>query len=443
MTSSLAATDTGTDYLSFTGWADRPSDLAPPLEGDTTCDVAVIGGGFVGMATAIRLAERGADVVVIETGYCGWGASSRNAGYLSNELAGDPQLLRLLYRRRLQDLVRYAEHSAQFTEGMIERLGIDCDYEATGGVNAAVTPAQLRQLKKGAEIMREAGADIEFVDGGSFGLPDTFLGGIFLRGGGLLNPGKMAAGFRSALLSSGARVFERTAAEKVEPSGGSVVVSVPSGRVKADRVVLATNASTRDFGVAPSGIVPVWTSLVETEPVDPDRLEAIGWTTRAGIVTPHAVLENYRRTARGTLMFGTRRLEGAPPGALGAREPSQRVVADLVQGFHERFPTLGYVAPKRAWGGWIAMTSFLPVAGEVAKGVFYAVSCNGHGLSQSPYMGTLLGDRLAGDEPHEDLRTVWNERPPRLPELALSTPTLNAAWAMDRVSDWLSLSRSK
>ncbi|MFM9372980.1 NAD(P)/FAD-dependent oxidoreductase [Streptomyces sp. Da 82-17] len=430
----------GVTYSAFTGWTDRPADFAPALEGEIRCDVAVVGGGLAGMATALRLAERGADVVLLEAGYCGWGASSRNAGYLSNALAGDPQLLRLLYRRRLRDLVRYGENAAEFTAGLIDRLALDCEYDATGNVIAGVSTGQVRRLKKNMRILRDAGADVEFVDGRDFGLPATFLGGIFERAGGLLNPGKLALGLRAALLASSTKVFERTAAQAVEPDGADVVVGVPGGRVRAERVVLATNADSRDLEIAPSGITPVWTSLVETEPVDPDRLAAIGWTSRTGIITPHTILENYRRTARGTIMFGTRRLQAAPP-VLGAREPDRAVVADLVRGFHERFPSLGYVAPQRAWGGWVAMTSFLPVAGEAAKNVFYAVSCNGHGLSQSPYIGTLLADRLVGDEIHDDLRVIWRPRPPYMPSFALGAAALKAGWALDRMSDRLSRRR--
>lgn len=409
-----------------------------PLKGEVQCDVAVVGGGLAGMATALRLAERGVDVVVLEAAYCGWAASSRNAGYLSNELAGEAEVLRLFYRRKLRDLTQYAENSAHFTEGLIEKLGIECDYEPTGNIKAAVSPAQLKRLQRNAQILRDAGANIEFGSGSELGLPDTFLGGIFIRGGGLMNPGKFTSGFRNALLASSARVFERTTVRSVEPNGKRVTVDVPGGRVDAERVILATNANTRDLAIAPSGIAPVFTSVVETEPIDPERLEAIGWTSRAGIVTPHQILENYRRTARGTLLFGTRRLRGGPA-ALEGREPDRAVVKDLINGFHQRFPTLTDLAPRRAWGGWIAMTSFLPVAGEVAKNVFYAVSCNGHGLAQSPYLGTLLADRLVGDEPHDDLQTVWRPQPPRMPSFILSTPVFEAGWAFDRISDRLGL----
>ncbi|MGW7551907.1 FAD-dependent oxidoreductase, partial [Streptomyces rimosus] len=119
----------GVTYSAFSGWADRPGDFAPMLEGELTCDIAVVGGGYAGMAAALRLAERGADAVLLESGFCGWGGSSRNAGYLSNALAGDPQLLNMLYARRLPHLIRYADSAARFTEELIGRLAIDCEYE--------------------------------------------------------------------------------------------------------------------------------------------------------------------------------------------------------------------------------------------------------------------------------------------------------------------------
>ncbi|MFI8933178.1 NAD(P)/FAD-dependent oxidoreductase [Streptomyces sp. NPDC053474] len=434
----LGETAAGVTYSALTGWVDRPTDVTPMLEGEVTCDVAVVGGGYAGMAAALRLADRGADVVLLESGHCGWGGSSRNAGYLSNALAGDPELLNALHARRLPALIRYADSAAHFTEELIQRLRIDCDYEPTGNVIAAVSPGQLRRTRRNAEILQRAGADAEFVEGRDFGLPRSFLGGVFERAGGLLNPGKFALGLRDALLRSSVRVYEHTAARAIEPHASGVVVSVSGGRVRAERVVLATNAYSRDLPFAPRRMVtPIWTSLVETEPVEPERLAATGWTRRIGIVTPHTILENYRPTPRGTIMFGTRQLRTAR-GALGAREPDEAVVADLLRGFHERFPTLSDIAPRRAWGGWVAMTpSLLPVAGEATKNVFYAIGCNGHGLAQSPYLGTLLADRLAGDQAHDDLAAVWRARPRFAPMPVFSAPALRAAWTIDRLADRL------
>ncbi|WP_237749601.1 NAD(P)/FAD-dependent oxidoreductase [Streptomyces sp. SS] len=81
------------EYSSFSGWIDPPADVLPPLAEDLTCEVAVIGGGLGGMATALRLADRGQDVVLLEAEFCGHGSSSRNAGQLASAPGGDIQLL--------------------------------------------------------------------------------------------------------------------------------------------------------------------------------------------------------------------------------------------------------------------------------------------------------------------------------------------------------------
>ncbi|MER5966385.1 FAD-binding oxidoreductase [Streptomyces sp. NPDC002057] len=425
-------------YSSFSGWIDRPSDHAPALEGQIDADVVVVGGGYLGMGTALRLAERGVDVALLDSQFCGWGAASRNGGYLTNTLAGDAQMLAALHPRRLRKAIRFADASVEFSNGLIERHGIQCDYERTGNVIAAVTEGQLKRSRHNAGILVDAGADAEFVDGREFGLPDAFLGGIFERAGGLINPGKYARGLRDAVLKSGARVYENSPVGSILPGRAGLVVTTPNGRIRAERVVIANNAHSRDLAITPPRMTaPLWVSLVETEPIDPERLRATGWTSRVGISTHHLALESYRITPRNTILFGVRRPEVAR-GALGAREVDPRVAADLVHAFRQRFPTLSDVEPRRAWGGWIAMTpSWLPVVGEATDNVSYAIACNGHGLAQGPYLGALLADRLAGDDPHEDLRTLWRRRPWFSPSPASSATAVRAAWAVDRLSDRL------
>lgn len=426
------------EYLTGSGWVDRPDAVLPALEADVTCDVAVVGGGLGGMSAALRLAERGIDVVLLEADICGWGASARSAGYLGNTLAADPNLVAMFHRRRFGGLVRFADSALHFAVDLIDRLSIDCELERTGLISAAVTPGQLDRARRTTEVLVRAGTDAEFVEGPDIGLPAAFLGGMFEKVGGLLNPGKYALGVRQALVDAGARVFERTPVGAVDTSRSGVTVGAPGGRVRAERVLLMTNARSKDLNAVPRRLAtPVWTSLVETEPIPGERLDEIGWTSRMGIVTQHMLLENYRLTPRNTIVFGTRQLETAR-GALGARPASPAVVADLLRGFRQRFPTLSDVAPERAWGGWIGMaTSWLPTAGETDRRVLYALGCNGHGLAQAPYLGHLLADRLAGDALHDDLQAVWRKRPWFRPSLMLTAPALKAAWAMDRLSDRL------
>jgi len=428
----------GPERLAFSGWIDPPADPLAPLEGEIECDVAVVGGGLTGMAAALRLDELGADVVLIDSAFCGWGASSRNAGHLTPTIAGDPQLLATVFRRRAAGLVRLADAAVHFTEDLIRRYGIACEYTPGGNVSGALSDGQMRRAERIAAFLGRCGGEVELVDGRQAGLPDAFRGGILERAGGTLNPGLFTRGLRDALRRSGARAFERTAALAIEPTGSGVVVAVSGGRLRAEQVLLAANAFMRDLPAAPRRVVaPLWVTLAETEPIAPERIEATGWRSDTGVYTQHVILESYRRTARDTIVFGSR-LPQVPRGELGSRLPAPDVVDDVVRGFHERFPSLRDVASQHAWGGWIAMTpSWLPVAGEAAPGIFYLGGYNGHGLAQAPYLGSLMGDRLAAGEAHDGLLAVWRRRASFAPAPLFSGPALRLGWAIDRTTDRL------
>lgn len=423
-----------------TGWAEQPATSEPALSGESTCDVVVIGGGVGGMSAAMRLAETGADVVLVEAQTLGWGASSRNAGYITNSISADPELLGLLAKpERLRGLYRFADQAMHFAENAIIRHKIDCDHEQNGTVMAAVSKGQLRRARRIAKIMAEAGSPATFVDGHEAGLPHSFLGGVLEGMGGVVNPGKFVLGLRAATLAAGVRVYEHTPARDVRDTGKGVTVGTPGGTVRAGRALLTTSAYSGSFEIAPKNLAtPVWTSLVETEPVAPERLDEIGWTSRAPMVTLHMLLENYRVTARGTIVFGTRRVQ-AGRNPLPDRTPDPRVAADLVRGFRARFPTLKDVQPKQAWGGWIGMSpNWLPVAGEASDNVLYSMACNGHGFAQAQYVGHLLADRIGGAPAHEDLQAIWHDRKRFWPGI-VNGPVAYAIWLADRTSDRLAI----
>jgi glycine/D-amino acid oxidase-like deaminating enzyme len=427
---------------SLYGWLDPPDDQLPALTGEIRADVAIIGGGYTGMAAALRLAERGADVVLVEAEFCGRGASSRNAGHLTPTIAGDPLILATAYRRRAAELIRVADSAVRFTEQLIERLGIECEYERTGNVSAALTTGQLRRSERVARFLRSVGGDVDFVSATDWGLPKGFLGGILERDGGHLNPGKFARGLRAALQNAGVQIFEGCPVGSVERQNRGVMVRTPRGELRVDRALLATNAYANQLLAAPRRVVvPVWVTLAETDPINPGRLAATGWTSRSGIYTQHIILEDYRPTARSSILVGTRMVQRLHTG-FGDRTPDARVVADLQRGFRDRFPSLHDVAIRRTWGGLIAMTpSWLPVAGDAAPGISYLMGYNGHGLAQAPYLGTLMADRLAGDSPDQNLEVLWRARPRFVPSPLFTAPALRLGWALDRVSDRLSQGR--
>ncbi|PWN02948.1 FAD-dependent oxidoreductase [Nocardioides silvaticus] len=424
-------------YESFTGWVDAPTDVRPALDGDLTCHVAVIGGGINGMSSALRLAERGQDVVLLEADFCGHGASSRNAGQLAGAPGGDLQLLNLLSRRKMPGMMRLAENAAHHVEEFIAKYDIDCEYEATGNAFAAVSRGQMGRVRRVARIVTRAGGHVEVGTAEELGIPRGFVGGMREVVGGRMNPGKLSLGMRQVLLDSAARVFEQTKVTDVVDEGGQVVVTTPHGRVRADHVVLATNAFAGEWDITPKHLsVPIYVIEVETEPIDPARITALGWTSGMGLVTQHAIMENYRLTPRNTIVFGVRRLERGTSYPLPAKAPDPGLVEELTKAFALRFPSLADVRVERAWGGWIAITSsWLPVAGRIGDRVHYSIACNGHGLAQAPYVGTLIADAIVEGARHPDLETLWQEKPKFPPPMMMGRLGLRLIWAVDRFND--------
>ncbi|MFC9660252.1 NAD(P)/FAD-dependent oxidoreductase [Nocardia sp. NPDC127606] len=187
-----------------------------------------------------------------------------------------------------------------------------------------------------------------------------------------------------------------------------------------------------------------WVTEVETEPIDPARLAALGWTSRSGLITQHNIMENYRLTARNTIVFGVRQIERAAGYPLPERHPEPAVVADRARAFERRFPPLADVAIDRAWGGWIGITStWLPVAGTVGEDVYYSLACNGHGLAQATYIGSLIGDRIATGITPDDLRTIWVDEPKfgHAVPMIMGRLGLRAAWTADRFNDMINGSK--
>ncbi|WP_217181056.1 FAD-binding oxidoreductase [Streptomyces sp. AC495_CC817] len=434
------------EYTTFSGWIHPPADLVAPVQGTVECDVAVVGGGVGGMATALRLSERGVDVVLTEAEFCGYGASSRNGGQIASAPGGDLRMLKVLSPKKLPGMVRFADNAATFVEGLIERHHIDCDYEPNGMVWAAVSPIQMLRVKTLAAILRSLGVEGQLGTAKEIGIPEAFVGGMRERRGGMLNPGKLSRGIRQAVIDSPVRLFEQSKVIDVHRRSGKVIMTTAAGEVIANKAVLSTNSYSGEWDIIPAHLsTPAWIIEVETAPIDPERIEELGWTSRSGLVTQHQIMENYRLTTDNTMVFGVRRLEsGGQTYPLLPRNPDPGMVRELAETFYRRFPTLSDVPIARSWGGWISFSSsWTTVAGRVGDNVYYSTSCNGHGLAQAPYLGALIADAIVDGTRSQDLESVWEVKAGYLPSPAIRPLPLRAVWLFDRVSDFFNGGRRR
>lgn len=423
----------------FTGWIDPPTDLQPAVSGEVTCDIAVIGGGVGGMGTAMRLAERGQDVALIEAEFLGYGASSRNGGHISGAPGGDLRMLKLFYPKQMKGMVVLADHAAEYLQGKIRDLDIECDYVPNGLAMVAISPIQMMRVKSCASILRKAGGRGQVGTAEELGLPRSFVGGMLEGVGGMLNPGKLCRGLRAELIASSARVYEQSTVTDVHRrADGKVAITTPGGTVVANKVVLSTNAYSGEWDIIPERLsIPAYLIEVETEPIDPQRIDALGWTSRIGTISQHQIMEHFRVTERGTIVIGVRRIERGTSYPLPkSKAPDPGLVQELEDAFHTRFPSLSDVKVAPAWGGWIAITSsWISLAGQLADNVWYSCCCNGHGLAQAPYIGSLIADHIVDGTMHDDLAGIWKDDAKFPPFMMMSPAGLRTVWAVDRLND--------
>ncbi len=384
-------------------WLEPPADRQAALAGRERCDIAVVGGGYTGLAAALRLKARGADVVLLESDFCGSGASGRAAGHVTPTIGKDTATcIKMFGVKRGLELVRFAERAIETFEDVLQRYAIECDYERTGNIIAGVHERHRAALVNSAAKAAELGLNLRFLDENEMrkrAIPQAFRFGVLESLGGIIDPGKYVIGLRAAAIAAGVRIHESSKVTRIE-QGAVVRLSTAGGVLDAPKVLLAANAyAPSAFGLLKGRILPVRDSLFATRPLTERELAGIGWTGREGIYTAHEVLEGYRLTADNRIVGGSKHINYAYGSKLApGYQPETFEIVE--RAFRERFPTLGAVSIETFWGGWIAMTlDFLPVWGWLGshKNLAYYAGCNGHGIPQCTMMGQAMADELLGE----------------------------------------------
>ena len=417
----------------------RPEEISPWMAGaaeptaalgeDIEADVAIIGAGYAGLSAALELRAEGLSVAVLEAQYAAFGASGRNAGHLTPTIGKDlPTLMRLFGRERVGGLVHLADAAIRYVEERIAQHAIDCHYEPVGNVIAAVHARQFAALDRAAQAAAAFGVPGELLEPAEMrrrGLPARFVRGFLEPHGGILHPGRYAGGLRRAALAAGVALYEQTAVRRVD-AGTPAVLHTDGGRVRAARVVVATNAYTPQLGLLRSRVLPMYVQLFRTAPLSDAQLAAVDWHGREGIYTAHEMLESYRLTHDNRIVGGAKYARYGYGGTIFST-PDAGLAAGLESVFRARFPELAGLRIDDHWGGPICMSlDFLPVIQRDRRhaNLVYAVGYAGHGVAQASYAGRLVAD-LFLDRPSPG-SALWTRRRLPLPPEPLRWLTVRA-----------------
>lgn len=371
--------------------AEEPA-LSSPLDGDVATELAIVGGGFTGLSTALHAAQRGIACQVLEARQIGYGGSGRNVGLVNAGLWLPPQdVRRRLGEERGATLVKALGEAPSYVQSLIERHQIRCEATRTGTIHAAHSPRGYADLARRAEEWRRLGAPVDLLSrerAAELIGSDRFHGGLVDHRAGTINPMGYVRGLARAAQGAGAKIATGVTAQKLRRDGARWIVETDRGQVAAESVVLGTNAYSDDLW---PGLKNTFTMIhffqLATVPLG-ERGKSI-LKGGQGLWDTGPIMFSLRRDAFGRLIIGS--MGTVVGGMTGlSHRWAKRTLARL-------FPDLGKVEFEHSWHGQIAMTpDHLPRIYRLADGLYTPIGYNGRGITPGTIFGKAMADLLSG-----------------------------------------------
>ncbi|WP_296991740.1 NAD(P)/FAD-dependent oxidoreductase [Thalassospira sp. UBA1131] len=365
------------------------------LEGDQTCDIVIIGGGFTGLSSALHLAERGYDVILLEAHRVGWGASGRNGGQVgSGQRREQDELEQMVGRDDAHKLWDIAEESKDVVKALIAKHNIQCDWKP-GILHADHRARFVEHSRAYAEkLQTEYGyEDIRFVDRDEMRAmlgTEFYHGGSLDMGAGHLHPLNFALGLADAARNAGARIFEGAVVTSYENQAGKVTLKTKDGGVvSANKLILGCNGylDALDDRVA-KRVMPINNFVIATEPLGDDLAREL-IRDDVAVADSKFVINYYRLSADKRMLFGG----GETYGYYFPRDIKAFVSPHML----EVYPQLKDVKIDYGWGGTLAITmNRMPFFEKIEDNIFTASGYSGHGVAMATLAGQIMADAVSG-----------------------------------------------
>lgn len=380
-------------------WSNVTKKRVPhaPLKEELETDIAIIGGGFTGLSTALHLLNEGQTVSIIEAAEIGFGASGRNSGQVIPTMSGtEPDAIIKKHGRAGLRFAKLIANSAQYLFDIVKDENIACEAKQNGWFQPAHTPGRLNLSKKRVEAWSKLGGNVSLLNAkesadliGS----DQWHGGLLCHSGGHINPLALVHGLAANVKKQGGQLFENTPALALNKVKSKWHIKTAEGLIIANKVMLATNAYTDQFerNLSPKqsrSIIPVVTYQMATEPLNKALRETI-------LPEDHAVsdtrgdLRFFRWDARNRLITG---------GALINQRDAETRLKDIIgERLNQTFPNLGKPKFDYVWSGRIGMTADrMPRFYNPEPGLWSWTACNGRGVALSISLGNAFAKALTG-----------------------------------------------
>ena len=381
-----------------------------PLDGDLRADIALVGGGFTSLWTALLLLEQrpDLDVVILEANAVGYGASGRNGGFAMTLVHRTLAHLAAFVGDAEARKIYLAAHKAvEHLTATVKAEGIACDIQPNGLITLSNSPPQDRLIHAELETAQRLGIEdhFEFLEGDAARQrihSDRIRCGFRENACTLVNPARLARELKRVVEGRGARVFESSPVESWEELPDEVALRTPRGSVTAERALVAGNAYATGWKATRETVLPFYSYICLTRPLSESEWKSVGWEGREGAEDRRVGLHYFRPTIDGRILWGGRDPAFHPDGPKAVYDRDEGIFRRMRESFEWFFPQLGDVAFEHRWGGPIAVTgNFMPAVGWLDEGqrrVAFAHGYNGHGVAISNLAAHAVADLLADRE---------------------------------------------
>lgn len=388
-----------------------PLEPLPPLVGDQTADLVIVGGGFTGVSTAYEVSRRFPDrrVVLVEARRLGNGASGRNGGMALNWING----IEVKDAERAQRVYGVTNGAIDAIERMIGDNGLSVRFRRDGCLEACTDARRSEEAHKQAERLASFGLPIRYLTGADLDArlrAQGVVGATLDPGAGQLHGLDLINGLRGVLLARGVAIYENTPVLSID-EGPTIKVATPNGTITAKAMVLATNGYSPRLGYFKWGVFPLQSHVFATERLPMDRWRELGWGEGAGFSDDLDRIAFASMTTDGELVFGGGSNQayayqyGNRTSYVGSPDAAFQAVRAT---FLRYFPGAKDVKIAHKWTGPLAITlsrmCSMGVQGE-HKNVYYALGYSGHGVVLANLAGRVLCDLYSGE--HD----AWKDLP--------------------------------
>jgi gamma-glutamylputrescine oxidase len=373
-------------------------DARPPLQGTVNADVVVVGAGFTGTNTALELAERGVqNVVLLEAAKVGFGASGRNGGQIVNGYSRDLDVISRTYGESAGRVIGgLANMGGDIIRSRIAKYNIQADL-VEGMLITAFTHKQLRGFEHHIKTWNSFGFDqFALLEGEAAISPHVitkrYVGGLLDKKGAHIHPLNLVQGEAAAFESLGGTIYENSPVISVDFA--TKTVKTAQGEVRAKTIVMAGNAYLH--GVLPNletRIMPVSTQVLATEPLGAQAAKLL--PSNVCVEDANYFLDYFRRTPDNRILFGG--------GVVYGGQDAESVIAKLRPLLEKTFPSLKDARIDYAWNGTFALTlTRFPQIGTLAPDVYFSHGDSGHGVTTTHLLARTLAEAITGD------RTIYD-----------------------------------